>query len=130
MDSLFVNPAEAGTLIETIDHNVYTTGIGGPSTNGLEFILSNGSANSTVTVSNSWFQNNPGDMLEEFNRGGSGSQATLVLDRVVVDQTTYTGGVPSYANPPGTATTPDNTGECLGIGSVGANEHDRSGDEG
>lgn len=122
MDSLFVNPAEAGTLIETIDHNVYMTGIGGPSTNGLEFILSNGSANSTVTVSNSWFQNNPGDMLEEFNRGGSGSTARLILDHVVVDQTTYTGGIPSYADPPGTATTPDNTGECLGIGSVGAND--------
>ncbi len=122
MDSLFVNPAEAGTLIETIDHNVYTTGIGGASTNGLEFILSNGSANSTVTVSNSWFQNNPGDMLEEFNRGGNGSTATLILDHVVVDQTTYTGGIPSYADPPGDATTPDNTGECLGIGSVGAND--------
>jgi hypothetical protein len=122
MDSLFVNPAEAGTLIEIIDHNVYLNGIGGASTNGLEFILSNGSANSTVTVSNSFFKNNPGDMLEEFNRGGSGSTATLILDHVVVEQTTYTGGIPSYADPPGTATTPDNTGECLGIGSVGAND--------
>ena len=122
MDSLFVNPAEAGTLTETIDHNVYMTGIGGASTNGLEFILSNGSANASVTVSNSLFKNNPGDMLEEFNRGGSGSTATLTLDRVVVEQTTYTGGIPSYADPPGAATSPDNTGECLGIGSVGAND--------
>ncbi len=122
MDSLFVNPAEAGTLTETIDHNVYMTGIGGPSTNGLEFILSNGSANANVTVSNSFFQNNPGDMLEEFNRGGSASTATLVLDNVIVEKTTYTGGIPSYADPPGTATVPDNTGECLGIGSVGAND--------
>ena len=46
----------------------------------------------------------------------------MILDHVVVDQTTYTGGIPSYADPPGTATTPDNTGECLGIGSVGAND--------
>jgi hypothetical protein len=122
MDSLFVNPAEAGTLIETIDHNVYMTGIGGPSTNGLEFILSNGSAIANVTVSNSFFQNNPGDMLEEFNRGGSASTATLVLDHVIVEKTTYTGGIPSYADPPGGATSPDNTGECLGIGSVGAND--------
>jgi hypothetical protein len=122
MDSLFVNPAEAGTLIETIDHNVYMTGIGGASTNGLEFILSNGSANSTVTVSNSFFKDNPGDMLEEFNRGGSGSKATMILDHVVVEQTTFTAGLPPYADPPGTATSPDNTGECLGIGSVGAND--------
>jgi hypothetical protein len=109
-------------LIETIDHNVYMTGIGGPSTNGLEFILSNGSANANVTVSNSFFKNNPGDMLEEFNRGGSGSTATLILDHVVVEQTTFTAGLPSYADPPGAATSPDNTGECLGIGSVGAND--------
>jgi hypothetical protein len=122
MDSLFVNPAQAGTLTETITNNVYMNGIGGPSTNGLEFILSNGSAKSQVTVSNSFFQNNPGDMLEEFDRGGVGSTAVLTLNNVTVEQTTFTGGIPSYADPPGTATTPDNTGECLGIGSVGAND--------
>jgi len=64
MDRLFVNPAEAGTLIETIDHNVDITGICGASTNGFEYILSNGNANSHVTISNSYFRNNPGDMLE------------------------------------------------------------------
>lgn len=122
MDSLFVNPAEAGTLIETIDHNVYMTGIGGPSTNGFEFLVSNGSASGNVTISNSFFRNNPGDMLEEFNRGGSGSTATLILDRVVVEQTTIAGGIPSYADPSGTAIVPDNTGECLGIGTAGAND--------
>jgi hypothetical protein len=42
MDSLIVDPAEAGTLIETIDNNVYATGIGGASTNGFEYIVSNG----------------------------------------------------------------------------------------
>jgi len=61
-------------------------------------------------------------MLEEFNRGENGSTATLILDHVVVEQTTISGGIPSYANPPGAATVPDNTGECLGIGSVGAND--------
>ncbi len=61
-------------------------------------------------------------MLEEFNRGEGGSTAELILDHVTVDQTTISGGIPAYANPPGTATVPDNTGECLGIGSVGAND--------
>ena len=121
-DSLFVNPAEAGTLIETIEHNVYLNGIGGASTNGMEFILSNGSANAWLKISNSFFATNPGDMLEEFNRGEAGSVATLILDHVIVKNTTFTGGIPSYADPPGKATTPDNTGECLGIGSVGAND--------
>jgi hypothetical protein len=122
MDSLFVNPAEDGVLTETIDHNVYMNGIGGASTNGMEFILSNGGANAKVAISNSFFQNNPGDMLEEFNRGGTGSRAELDLDNVIVDETTFTGGLPVYGDPSGTARTPDNTGECLGIGSVGAND--------
>jgi hypothetical protein len=122
MDSLFVNPAEDGVLTETIDNNVYMTGIGGASTNGMEFILSNGSAHAKVAISNSFFQNNPGDMLEEFNRGGTGSRAELDLDNVIVQQTTYTGGLPVYGDPSGTAAPPDNTGECLGIGSVGAND--------
>jgi hypothetical protein len=122
MDSLFVNPAEAGVLTETIDHNVYLNGIGGASTNGMELILSNGSAKAKVAISNSFFQNNPGDMLEEFNRGGAGSRAELDLDNVIVNATTFTGGLPVYGDPAGPASTPDNTGECLGIGSVGAND--------
>ena len=63
MDSLFVNPAEAGVLTETIDHNVYMTGIGGASTNGMEFILSNGSAQAKVAISNSFFRTIPATCL-------------------------------------------------------------------
>jgi hypothetical protein len=120
-DSLFANLADSGKLIETIDHNAYLNGIGGASTNGFEFILSNGNADGYVKVSNSTFLTNPGDMLEEFNRG-VGSKMVLELDNVVVKNTTITGGIPVYADPPGAASTPDNTGECLGIASVGANE--------
>jgi hypothetical protein len=121
MDRLFVNPAESGTLVETIDHNVDITGIGGASTNGFEYILSNGNANSHVTISNSYFQNNPGDMLEEFNYG-AGSTTTLVLDKVTVEQTTISGGVPSYATPSGSAAITGNLGECLAISADGAND--------
>jgi hypothetical protein len=121
MDRLFVNPAGAGTLIETIDHNVDITGIGGASTNGFEYILSNGNANSHVTISNSYFRNNPGDMLEEFNYG-AGSRTALVLDNVTVEQTTISGGVPPYATPPGSATITGNLGECLAVSADGAND--------
>lgn len=120
-DSLFVNLADSGTLIETIDHNTYTSGIGGASTNGFEYLLSNGNAVGHVTILNSTFVDDPGDMLEEFDRG-IGSTQTLTLDNVLVNGTTITGGVPSYADPPGTAAVPDNTGECLGIGSVGSGD--------
>jgi len=128
MDRLFVNPAESGTLVETIDHNVDITGIGGASTNGFEYILSNGNANSHVTISNSYFRNNPGDMLEEFNYG-AGSTTTLVLDNVTVELTTISGGVPSYATPPGAAAITGNLGECLAISADGANDTTHSADD-
>jgi hypothetical protein len=126
MDSLFINPAESGTLIQTISHNLYTSGIGGASTNGMEYIISNGKPYSQLTISNSDFYNNPGDMLELFNRGELGSTGILILDHVLVDGTTISGGLPAYATPPGgvngvpLASTGDNTGECLGIASVGS----------
>ena len=122
-DSLFANPAGSGTLIETIDHNTFVHGIGGASTNGLEFITSLGqSPVGWVKVTNSTFHNDPGDMLEEFNRGVD-DRATLILDRVLVEDTTISGGIPTYAIPSGSAAVPDNTGECLGIGSVGAGDN-------
>lgn len=128
MDSLFVNPAESGRLVESIKHNLYTTGIGGASTNGMEFIISNGKSYAELSISDSQFYNNPGDMLELFNRGEQGSTGILILDHVLVDGTTISGGLPTYAIPAGgangvpLASTGDNTGECLGIASVGAND--------
>ena len=128
MDSLFVNPAESGMLVEAITHNAYTTGIGGASTNGMEYITSNGKPYSQLTISDSQFFDNPGDMLELFNRGEQGSTAVLILDHVLVDGTTISGGLPTYATPAGgqngvpLASTGDNTGECLGIASVGSQD--------
>lgn len=121
MDSLFVDPAEQGTLVETIDHNVYLTGIGGASTNGFEYIVSNGSGTSSVTISNSFFQNNPGDMLQELNFG-AGATATMTIDHVTVEETTIARGLPPYAEPPGTLTGATNTGDCLDIVANGAND--------
>jgi hypothetical protein len=121
MDSLFVDPAEQGTLVETIDRNVYLTGIGGQSTNGFEYIVSNGNGVSSVTISNSFFQNNPGDMLQELNFG-AGATATMTIDHVTVEQTTIARGLPPYAQPPGTLTGATNTGDCLDIVANGAND--------
>ena len=73
-------------------------------------------------MANSFFQNNPGDMLQELNFGNSGARATLILDHVVAEQTTIARGLPSYANPPGTLTGATNTGDCLDIVSNGAND--------
>jgi hypothetical protein len=121
-EGLFINPAEDGTLIQTIENNVYMNGIGGSSTNGMEYIVGNGAPRVDVTVSNSYFANDPGDMLELFNRGARGSKASLTLNNVTVQNTTISGGLPSYGNPPGKAVVSDNTGECLGISSSGADD--------
>lgn len=120
-DSLFVNPAESGRLVEVIDHNSFVNGVGGASTNGFEFILSNGDASGDVQILNSTFVNDAGDMLEEFNYGAS-SRMTLALDNVVARTTTISGGTPSYADPSGTATITGNLGECLGISQDGAGD--------
>jgi hypothetical protein len=122
MDSLFVDPAESGSLTETIDQNVYMNGIGGASTNGFEYIVSNGDGTSSVTISNSYFENNPGDMLQELNFAGEAAKATLILDNVTVVQTTIDRGNPAYAMPPGTLTGATNTGDCLDIVSNGFND--------
>lgn len=122
MDSLFVDPAESGSLTETIDKNVYMNGIGGASTNGFEYIVSNGDGTSSVTISNSYFENNPGDMLQELNFAGEAAKATLILDNVTVVQTTIDRGNPAYALPPGTLTGATNTGDCLDIVSNGVND--------
>jgi hypothetical protein len=109
-------------LTETIDQNVYMNGIGGASTNGFEYIVSNGDGTSSVTISNSYFENNPGDMLQELNFAGEAAKATLILDNVTVVQTTIGRGNPAYAMPPGTLTGATNTGDCLDIVSNGFND--------
>jgi hypothetical protein len=121
MDSLFVDPAESGSLVEKIVNNVYITGVGGASTNGFEYIVSNGGGTSSVAILNSYFRDNPGDMLQELNFG-DGATATLVLNNVTVEQTTIARGLPAYALPPGTLTGATNTGDCLDIVANGAND--------
>jgi len=131
-DSLFVNPAGNGPLTEKIANNLFLNGIGGSSTNGLEYIIAAGTNTSLVSVVNSVFQVDPGDMLELFNRGNGGANAgtyaSLILQNVVVQSTTISNGLPAYAYPPGgvgstkLASSPDNTGECLGVASVGGGD--------
>lgn len=131
-DSLFINPAGDGPLSEKIANNLFLNGIGGASTNGMEYIISAGTNTSFVSIQNSVFQGDPGDMLELLNRGNGGGNvdtyASLILQNVMVQGTTITNGLPAYATPPGgaggvrLAASPDNTGECLGVGSVGAGD--------
>jgi len=112
-EGLFMNLAGNSTGIWTIDSNTFAHGIGGSSCNGMEFIISNGSPHGEMYLSNSSFEDNQGDMLEQGNLG-SGSTMVLELDNVTVYGTHQRGGQPEEGF------IPFNTGECLIAGSSGA----------
>lgn len=111
-EGLFMNLSDTATGVWTIDRNTFAHGIGGFSCNGMEFIVSNGSAHGEMVLSNSSFVDNPGDMLQQDNLG-SGSTMILELDRVEVRDTTERGGKPENAP------LPFNLGECILAGSTG-----------
>ncbi len=111
-EGLFMNLADSATGIWTIDRNHFAHGIGGFSCNGMEFIISNGNAHGEMVLSNSHFEDNPGDMFEQANLG-SGSTSVLEIDNVVVKDTHERGGDPDAGG------LPFNLGECLLTGSTG-----------
>ncbi|GEM_PF-1593877 len=111
-EGLFLNVADSGTAIWDIDRNRFAHGIGGFSCNGMELIISNGNGHAEVTLSNSYFEDNPGDMFEQANLG-SGSTMILDIDNVTVKDTHERGGDPDAGG------LPFNLGECLLMGSTG-----------
>jgi hypothetical protein len=111
-EGLFMNLADSATGIWTIDRNYFAHGIGGFSCNGMELIISNGNGHGEMSISNSHFEDNPGDMLEQANLG-SGSTLILNVDKVVVRDTHERGGAPDAGG------IPFNLGECLLMGSTG-----------
>ena len=111
-EGLFMNLADSATAVWTIERNEFAHGIGGFSCNGMEFIISNGNGRGEMYLSNSRFEDNPGDMFEQANLG-SGSTSILGVDHVVAKDTHERGGDPD-AGP-----LPFNIGECLLTGSTG-----------
>lgn len=112
-EGLFMNLADNAFARWTIDRNVFEHGIGGFSCNGMEAVISHGPAHGEMRISDSSFVDNPGDMLQQDNLG-SGSTLILELDRVIVRDTTERPGSPD-AQP-----LPFNLGECILVGSDGA----------
>jgi hypothetical protein len=122
-DAQFVSIADSGSVTDIISHNTFRHGIGDFSSNGMEFVISNGTGSGYMHILDSSFEDDPGDMLEEFNFG-SGSRMELVLDNVETRHTTLNGGTAAYADPPGHALGPGNIGDCLTVFDVGANDMD------
>jgi len=112
-EGLFMNLSDTATGIWTIDRNLFEHGVGGFSCNGMEAVISNGTAHGEMYLSNSRFVDNPGDMLQQDNLG-SGSTLILELDNVTVRDTTERPGSPE------SQPLPFNLGECILAGSDGA----------
>lgn len=113
-EGLFANLNGTSHLTEHITHNTFAHGIGGASCNGLENILSSGSAVSELSVSDSSFTDNPGDMFEEANLG-TGASMSMDIIRTTIARTTIAGG---NAGP-----IPFNIGECLTATVAGARDN-------
>jgi hypothetical protein len=84
-EGLFANQT-GGSLTWNINHNIFQHGIGGASCNGAEFYLAAGNAIANLYISNSLFEDDPGDMIQEVNRG-RGSIINLSIDHVTVNHT-------------------------------------------
>jgi len=110
-EGIFASLSGSSSMTVRIDRNTFAHGIGGDSCNGMEMITGNGDPTADMRISNSLFEDNPGDMLEAGNLG-SGSKMRLELDNVIVRNTTIALG---NGGP-----IPFNIGECLLVGSSGS----------
>lgn len=111
-EGLFMNLAGTGKGRWLIERNTFEHGIGGFSCNGMEIVVSNGAAYGDMTIRDSSFVDNPGDMIQQDNLG-RGSTIILELERVVVRDTTERPG-PAADQP-----LPFNLGDCILAGSTG-----------
>lgn len=109
-EGLFFDVSGSSTMIARIDRNTFAHGIGGTSCNGMELITGTDNATADVSVSNSTFEDNPGDMIEAGSLG-EGSKVRLELDNVIVRNTTIAAG--------NDGAIPFNIGECLVAGNSG-----------
>jgi hypothetical protein len=114
----FANTSEAGVIDDTVEHNTFKHGIGGFSCNGFEAIVSNGGGSIDVTLRNSTFEDNVGDMFEEGNLG-AGSTMRWDMENVIARHTTERGENPAFSAEPGANPIPFNLGDCMILGHNG-----------
>lgn len=110
-EGIFASLAGSSTLIARIDRHYFAHGIGGTSCNGMEMVSGDGAPFADMRISNSVFEDDPGDMMEAGNLG-TGSIMHLELDNVVVRDTTIRGG--------NDGAIPFNVGDCLIAGNSGS----------
>lgn len=115
----FANTAGSGRIYDTVNHNRFAHAIGGTSCNGFETIISSGDGTIDLTLKNSTFRDNVGDMFEEGNLG-TGSTMRFVAQTVLADGTSVRGGNPPGSSDGGANPIPFNIGDCMVAGNDGA----------
>ncbi|GAA1592849.1 hypothetical protein GCM10009764_14840 [Nocardia ninae] len=111
-EGIFVNAAERARMRITIDRNSYRHGGGHFSANGIEFVTSNGTPDSEVTLTNSEFIDVPGDIVENLNLSAEGARHVMTIDGLTASRSSF---VAALLNP----YVPGNLGSCLFSASFG-----------
>ncbi|WP_194838104.1 right-handed parallel beta-helix repeat-containing protein [Nocardia sp. XZ_19_369] len=111
-EGIFVNAAERARMRITIDRNSYRHGGGHFSANGIEFVTSNGTPDSEVTLTNSEFLDVPGDIVENLNLSAEGARHVMTIDGLTASRSSF---VAALLNP----YVPGNLGSCLFSASFG-----------
>lgn len=111
-EGIFVNAADRARMRITIDRNSYRHGGGHLSANGIEFVTSNGTPDSEVTLTNSEFLDVPGDIVQNLNLSAEGARHVMTIDGLTASGSNFPGAA---LNP----LVPGNLGSCLFAASFG-----------
>ncbi|WP_405165100.1 hypothetical protein OG203_08335 [Nocardia sp. NBC_01499] len=111
-EGIFVNAADRARMRITIDRNSYRHGGGHLSANGIEFVTSNGTPDSEVTLTNSEFIDVPGDIVQNLNLSAEGARHVMTIDGLTASGSNFPAAV---LNP----YVPGNLGSCLFSASFG-----------
>ncbi|MBL1074323.1 hypothetical protein JK358_07925 [Nocardia sp. 2] len=115
-EGIFVNAMGRARMDVTIDRNEFRDGHGNFSANGLEYVTTNGTPDSRVTVTDSTFDTVRGDIIENYNLSSEGARQSLTLHRVQAHRSTF----PAAALNP---LIPANLGTCLVTTNFGRTGH-------
>ncbi|MFI9503135.1 hypothetical protein [Nocardia sp. NPDC052566] len=115
-EGLFVNAAERARMRISIDRNTYQHGGGHFSANGIEYVTSNGTPDTEVTLTNSEFRDVPGDIVQNLNLSNEGARHVMTIDGLVAAGSTFPGAA---LNP----LVPGNLGSCLFSASFGRDNY-------
>ncbi|GAB16541.1 hypothetical protein GOEFS_004_00560 [Gordonia effusa NBRC 100432] len=105
-EGVFLNPADYSRLRVAVDRNTFRRGDGNFSANGLEYVTTTGSPRSSVTVTDSTFDDVTGDVIESYNLSPDGAHHELTLTRVRATRSHFPAAI---LNP----IVPVNLGSCL-----------------